>query len=868
MKNALILFSSVIMLNVSLVQAQLFKKKQADPPTSVEVLIPREIIAVKEESKKDEFKNINEATRKFKRYDGLFTIYQDTLTGNLYMLIKKEQIGKEYIYFSHTVDGISATGHFRGNYRENLIFSIQKYYNKLEFVAENLSYHYDPKSPLSKAAGANTSTSVMISQKIVAESRDQNEMLIRADDLFMTEYLSQLKTQANQIKSLFSNISLGSLNKEKSKYMSINSYPENTDVVVDYVFDNHSASGKSGEVADSRYMSIKIQHSFVEVPENNFKPRGDDARVGYFTRQLTELTSSSATPYLDFIQKWHLEKKDKTAEVSEPVEPIVFWLENTTPKEYRETIESAVLAWNEAFEEAGFRNAIHVKIQPDDAEWDAGDIRYNVIRWTASPSPVFGGYGPAFFNPRTGQILGADIMIEYSYLTNRLKQEKLFHTSGLEMDGHTDDESENYCAFGQFLQMTSLFGLTALDINKPDDTERDDYIRSALYYLILHEVGHTLGLTHNMRASQLHSLEDINNKGITLKKGLCASVMDYPAVNLASEKEHQGHFFTSKPGPYDKWAILYGYSESLINEKEEKQRLNHILSLSTKPELAYGNDADDMRTPGKGIDPRVMTGDISSDAISYSVERIKLINKLTGKLKEQYTVKDESYHQLRNAYLILTTELNNSAAIISRYIGGVYVERDFAGQENGRVPFTPVPLKEQKKAMLALSKYVFSPDAFSAPGSLYTYLQMQRRGFGFAGNTEDPKIHERALKIQKNVLDHVLHPVVMRRITDTELYGNAYKLPEVLNDLSSAIFKDDMNKSVNTFRQNIQIEYINRLIEIINDKGDKHDSRSQSLALDQLRQIEKSFKLNPGIDQETQAHRQHINHIIAKALDK
>ncbi len=138
------------------------------------------------------------------------------------------------------------------------------------------------------------------------------------------------------------------------------------------------------------------------------------------------------------INRWHLVKKDPSAAISEPVEPIVFWIENTTPVEIRETVRDATLAWNEAFEAAGFRNAVVVKVQPDDAKWDAGDIRYNVLRWTSSPQPPFGGYGPSFTNPRTGQILGADIMLEYVYLTNRLSQDKLFSTAALSLESAED----------------------------------------------------------------------------------------------------------------------------------------------------------------------------------------------------------------------------------------------------------------------------------------------------------------------------------------------------------------------------------------------------------------------------------------------
>ena len=146
------------------------------------------------------------------------------------------------------------------------------------------------------------------------------------------------------------------------------------------------------------------------MPSNNFNPRYEDQRIGYFTTRVTDLTSSDITPYSDLIHKWNLVKKHPQQEISEPVKPITFWIENTTPENLIPYIKEGALAWNEAFEKAGFKNAIEIKEQPENSEWDAGDIRYNVIRWTSSPNPPFGGYGPSFVNPRTGEIIGADIL--------------------------------------------------------------------------------------------------------------------------------------------------------------------------------------------------------------------------------------------------------------------------------------------------------------------------------------------------------------------------------------------------------------------------------------------------------------------------
>jgi hypothetical protein len=416
--------------------------------------------------------------------------------------------------------------------------------------------------------------------------------------------------------------------------------------------------------------------------------------------------------------------------------------------------------------------------------------------------------------------------------------------------------------------MHNIFGLTALQLLGEDENMKKKYIEETLYYLILHEMGHTLGLNHNMKATQLHSPENLHNEELTRKVGLQGSVMDYPLPNVSPDRNKQGQFFTTKPGPYDNWAIEFAYG-TLPDANAEKQRLNALLARSTEPELAFGNDADDMRSSFSGIDPRVMIFDHSSDMIRYGSERMKLADDLLAKLKDSYIKQNPnaSYDELLVRYLAISAQKFNSANAISRYIGGVYVDRGFVGQKGATQPFTPVPAAEQKRAMKVLTEQVFAPDAMKAPNDLYNFLQQQRRGFNFFGRGEDPRINERVLNMHANILTHLLSPVTQQRILNTEHYGNTYKLAEMMNDLTDAIFKADLNGSVNTFRQNLQIEYVGRLLGIAGlDKPSVYVYPAQSVALYQLNQIRRMLKNNNTGDLATKAHREHIVYRIEKAL--
>ncbi|MFY8020290.1 MAG: zinc-dependent metalloprotease, partial [Bacteroidia bacterium] len=614
--------------------------------------------------------NIEQKVKSYKKMDGLFPLYQDTTNGNTYMIVKKDQLGKDFIYFSYTADGVVAAGHFRGSFRDNRLFTIKKYFDRIEFVIKNTGFYFDPQNPISKSAEANISQAILVNQKIVAEDASKGEYLIDANSIFLTESLSQIKPSPNPGSRGFA---LGGLSKDKTKYISLKNYEKNTDVVVEYVYDNPAPMAGGGkEIADERAVSIFIQHSLIEAPVNNFKPRFDDPRIGYFSEQVEDMTTTNAVAYKDMIHRWHLVKKDSNAALSEPVEPIVWRIENTTPKEFRATIKEAGEKWNIAFESAGFKNAIVIKEQPDTADWDAGDIRYNVLRWTSSPQPPFGGYGPSFVDPRTGQILGADIMLEYIFVTNRIKQEQLFE-AGKAMESFDKNGFMNYCDAGHHLHASTLFGASALQANGLSDIESREYIKQSLYYLVLHEMGHTLGLNHNMKASQMLKPSLLNNKELTRQIGLTASVMDYPAVNVALDKNKQGDYFTTRPGPYDLWAIQFGYSQGNGNEEEEKKRLLNLLSLSSDSLLIFGNDADDMRGIGSGIDPRVNVNDMSGDALTFASDRMFLANKIINGLKLRYTKEGESYHELRQAFNIAQNEYFYQLSVVSRYVGGVYV---------------------------------------------------------------------------------------------------------------------------------------------------------------------------------------------------
>lgn len=803
---------------------------------------------------------------------GYVDFYQDAKTGKTKMVINESLLNQPFLYFATTVNGVTEAGHFEGAYRDEKLLEFRRHYKSLDVYALNNNFTFDENNPLSKAAKANTSEALLVSLPI--EFDQEGKLVVPAEGLFLNENIHPVSPMPSRDpKREKDRFQPGKLNPKKTRIAQINNFPANTHVQVSYVFENpRPRNWGTAALADGRFTNITLQHAFIELPDNDFQPRKDDSRIGYFGTYKNDQTDPGTTPYVDYINRWHLVKKDPSAAVSDPVQPIVWWIENTTPEKWRAAIKEGVLAWNAAFEKAGISNALEVRIQPDDADWSADDVRYNVLRWTSSPNPRFGGYGPSLANPLTGEIIAADIMLEFVFMSNRWRYERMF-TQGM---AHFDQQESPLsqatlsCSKGHSVQQGLMLGqmLQMVEADKDIfDTNESDIFHQAMVHLIMHEVGHTLGLNHNMKASSIRSIDDVHNPDVT-QGAISGSVMDYAPINLAPLGKQQGDYYDYRPGPYDYWAIEYGYSQALADPQAEEARLAAILARSTANDLAFGNDADDMRAPGRHIDPHVMTGDMSNDAVTYAEQYIERLHHTASKLPEKLLKAGKSHQDLVVAANIIASSMAKQTEVMSRFIGGVHVNRAVVGQAGYTQPYTPVTAAQQAQAMQALSKYLFAPDAIADLQPLFAYLQPQRRGFAAYGKNEDPKPHGMLLSMQKQVLNHLMHPRVLMRLTDATTYGNEYDVTRMLAELTDAIFAEDISGDVNTYRRNLQIEYLERLIVIAGlERPSKHDKIAQANATYLLKKLSDDIRPNRG-DKASRIHRVFLQDRIARALHK
>jgi hypothetical protein len=328
-----------------------------------------------------------------------------------------------------------------------------------------------------------------------------------------------------------------------------------------------------------------------------------DPRVGYFVTQYDDFTREQEDQTRRYILRWHLEKADPNAELSPPKEPIVFWLDNAIPHEYRDAVREGLLEWNKAFEKIGIKDAIVVKQMPDDADWDHADMRYNVIRWVTSPS---NGYAVALFraNPLTGQILNASITIDGNMArftrVQFLRQiDPLAAFKEAEQRAccdHHDHNSPHACTFVQDTLPRAWQGFVMMELlaSKRGATKitEQEFVKSYIRSVTMHEMGHILGLRHNFAASRLNTLEDLKNGELVRQRGTVASVMEYDPFNQMALHAPNTYYWNPTIGPYDYWAIEYGYRifPDARTPEAERPYLMQIAQRNTEPELAYETD--------------------------------------------------------------------------------------------------------------------------------------------------------------------------------------------------------------------------------------------------------------------------------------
>jgi len=871
-----------------------FAQSGPPPDTKANILFsqetPKPAEEKKDEKKKEEEKPFDEVVKDMEKIEGLFTFYRNADENKLLLELRPDQFNRDYIYSSKMEQATGERGLYGTIMMDQFVFQWQRLGKQVQFVQRNIRFRAQPGSPAARAVEKSFSDSVLGSAKVASKPHpDRQSVLIDLKDIFLAgdfHGLAQYFKQVYQTAYQF--------DKDNSGFVLVKSFPKNSELgtVARYKAGEYGQRG-STTLPDSRSLNLRFRYSLLALPENDFTPRLADDRVGYFMDQYMDFTSDRPdSPYVRYVNRWNLKKKDPKAAVSEPVEPIVFWLENSIPVEYRDFFREGALLYNKAFEKAGFKNAIVVKQQPDDADWDPADIRYNTIRWFVGYDASF-AIGPSHTNPYTGQIIDADIGFSeaivrlgarrrYELMVNPVTRLQELKAEPQALPWQLGRRDPRYlCNYASELVDYASMALDLLAARADWSSEKEkEFIRQFIVEVTAHEVGHTLGLRHNFRASILNRNDQLADMQRARSVGLGASVMDYNPPIVALKGEKQGDYLPQAVGSYDEWAIEYAY-KPIPNAKTpeaELPELHKVASRVADPLLPYATDEDASDNP-RGLDPRNTRFDFTDDPLAWHQHEFKLIRELWANMDAKVVKPGESYEIVRRSFGYTWTPYFRGAHVAMKYIGGLYHNRDHAGDPNGRLPFVPVPAAEQRRALDFLASEVWAPDTFQVQADLLNKLQFDRFwdfNFSvFSAPRIDYPLHDTVLFVQGEVLSDLYAPIKLARLQDSELrYSNPadrFTLADMFIGVRGAIWSElDSASPINSFRRNLQREHLNHLLRIVlqPEPGTPEDAVTLARAdLAELRgKIDRALA-SGSLDYTNRAHLEETRARIQAALD-
>ena len=840
-------------------------------------------------------KQFAELIKDAKTTKGLFTFYRTE--DKVYLEILPEQFDKIYMLSLTCESGLGEGGFYGAEMCGETPVVFHRQAKNVQLIARNTRFVAKEDSPMKRAMARSFSDSILGATKV--ESLPQPERKSVLIDLGAV-LLTDLPMMGYGLEASF-RIPYR-FDAKNSDFGMLKAFERNVEIetIAHYATERPPlppllppgappppTPPPPRDLPDLRSMLVHFRYSISELPGAGYQPRLADDRVGHFFTQLQDFSSSEKEfeSSRRYIHRWRLEKADPAAALSRPRQPIVYWLENTVPVEYRDAIREGVLLWNKAFERIGFKDAIEVKQQPDNADWDPADVRYATLRWFAGyPDPGF-AEGPSAVNPLTGEIYDADIRFDAG-MTRFFRRELNEYVNPSGMPGMETNEprrpflapwhqgNADFCDMAQGAVLDAEFSFDVLvargmDPNGPD---AEKFVHDYLVEIAAHEVGHTLGLRHNFRASTIHTLEQAGDAAFTEREGLAGSVMDYIPTNIAPKKEKQGQYHQTELGPYDYWAIEYAYKPiAAASPDEELTELHKIASRAAEPALAYDTDEDAgfSRDPFD-MDPLVNRFDFGSDPLKYYARRVKLSEEVTANMEKKLEKPGEGYQVLRRSFNVAMGQESYSLSLASKYIGGVYHYRDHVGDPGNRLPFEPVPAAKQKEALELLRKSLYAPGAFQFSPQLLNKLASPRfsdfSDFQAMNTRFDVPIHSMVLSLQTRVLDRLYHPIVMSRILDSEVKAKSpdsvFSLGTMFSEIQDSIWAETKAPgaamNIDSYRRALQRAHLRKLSGmVLHSNGVPEDAETLARQnLVSLRTQLQSAIARPGVKMslETRAH--------------
>ena len=763
----------------------------------------------------------------FKTDNGLFKVHQKDQI--FYYEIPRELLGQEMLMVTRIAKTSNGIGY--GGQKINsqvLRWQLKKDMILLRIVSyENIA---NDSLPIYESVRNSNFEPILSSFEIKTVNPEDSSIVIDVTSLFSTD-IKALGFPQYRRKSL----KITSLDKKRSFIESIKTFPINIEVrnVLTYI------SSEPPSQRNSQTISLEINNSMLLLPREKMEPRFLDRRVGYFSQTQTDYgLDEQKAKSTSYIRRWKLIPKDieayKRGELVEPIKQIVYYIDPATPEKWRKYLKQGVEDWQIAFEAAGFKNAIICKYPPskqEDPDWSPEDARYSVIRYYASD--IQNAYGPHTADPRTGEILESDIGW-YHNVMNLLRNWYLIQTAAV-------NEMSRSVKF------------------------KDEVMGELIRFVSAHEVGHTIGLPHNMGSSYSYPVDSLRSPTFTSNHGVAPSIMDYARFNYVAQPEDGVKNFYPKVGTYDIWSVKWGYTYFSDEDKNsEKKILNDWIK----------NNADDYNYwfgYSNGIDPRSQTESIGSDNMDASYYGLLNLKRIVPNLIDWSYEEGKNYEDLKELYMNVNNQFRRYIGHVTTNIGGIYEDLKSNDQE-GSV-YNHVPKNVQKKAIYFLNEHVFSSLDWLVDKNVLNKI-------------ENIGAQERIRVIQNYALNRVFDYSRLSRMIENKLInGNlSYSIQEMILDINKGIWGDLSNTNpIELYKRNLQKSYINIFIDMMeNEKTQSNyykrfganikfsESDIRPIILGELKDLQVKFniKFKKTKDKETRNHLQYLKMMIDKVINK